>query len=118
MNVVRKKKLSDLRHLRFCLLAMGTAWVVVAGLTPKANAETFIVTTVEDGSVDDVGTFRWAVDQANNNEDELDTIAFDEALESFADSLQSQRFYDSRRRYLIREGRSASAPRRRFRSFS
>gem|GEM_PF-4859443 len=29
-----------------------------------------------------------------------------------------KRFYDSRRRYLIRDGRSASAPRRRFRSFS
>ena len=92
MNVVRKKKLSELQPLCFCLLVMGTAWVVVAGVTPKANAETFIVTTVEDGSVNDVGTFRWAVNQANINtnedEDEVDTIEFDQALESFADSLR------------------------------
>jgi len=51
VNVVRKKKLSELRPLRFCLLVTGAAWVVVAGVTPKANAEMFMVTTVEDGNV-------------------------------------------------------------------
>ncbi|MFP8870430.1 MAG: hypothetical protein VCB43_02710, partial [Myxococcota bacterium] len=78
--------MSELRPLRSCLLVMGAAWVVVAGVTPKANAEIFVVDTVEDGSVDDVNTFRWAVNQANTNGVDVDTIEFDQALESFADS--------------------------------
>ncbi|MFB0978446.1 MAG: hypothetical protein QMC73_12335 [Myxococcota bacterium] len=45
--------MSELRLLRSCLIVMGAAWVVMAGVTPKANAETFMVTTVEDGHVDE-----------------------------------------------------------------
>ncbi|MCP5042185.1 MAG: hypothetical protein GY944_14255 [bacterium] len=52
----------------------------VLGFAPPAAADTFTVTSRDDTDTDDTGTFRWAVDQANQNGTGSDTIVFDEDL--------------------------------------
>ncbi len=62
---------------RLASLGLIAAVVVAPWL---AGAATFTVDTLDDGDVDDEGTFRWAVEQANNNGAAVDTIDFDPDL--------------------------------------
>jgi outer membrane autotransporter protein len=54
-------------------------------LAAPALGASYTVDSLDDGDVDDVGTFRWAIEQANNNAG-MDTINFDAVLLAEADS--------------------------------
>ncbi len=66
---------------RACLLAAALTLPTTGALAQM----TYTVTSLDDTDSDDVGTFRWAVEQANNSAG-LDTIEFDASLIASADS--------------------------------
>lgn len=74
-----------LRRIAIAGLVTLALLVALASVPSMLAAATFTVDTLSDGAVEDRGTFRWAVDQANENAGE-DTIIFDQALLDQANS--------------------------------